>query len=90
LRESVGDAVCHTGDDAPGIAVTDQNRVLEVFELEDVDDVCDVRIEVHVGLSKVDPLAQSRQGDGIDLVPTLAQIARDVLPDPPTEPRPRD
>jgi hypothetical protein len=79
LRHPVGDA----GDDHPAVAPADEHDILEVFVLQDIDDVLDVGVEVDVGVAKVDPLAETREGRREDIVPGSAQERRQLLSTPP-------
>jgi hypothetical protein len=80
VRQPLRNAVSHPGDDHPPVAPADEHDILQVFVLEDVDDVDDVGVKIDVGVAKVDPLAETREGRRENIVPGSAQERRELFP----------
>jgi hypothetical protein len=83
LADPVGDPVGGTRDHHPAIAVTDQDDVAQVLEVQYRRDVLDVVAQVHLRIEQVGPLSQAGQGRRVDLVPLGAQDAGHPLIAPP-------
>ena len=62
VSDALGDRLGHTGDDHSGVAVSHQDGGIEVFKLEEVDDVLDVRGQRGLGCQQVSPLPKTGQG----------------------------
>ena len=73
-------------DDHAAVAVPDQHDVLELFHLDQADDIGDVRVQVDVGSAQVCPLAVAGQGHGVDLEPGIPQRRQHAPPDPAASP----
>jgi hypothetical protein len=72
MAHAVGSTVGGPGDDHATVAVTDQDRVAQIFVLQQGDDVVDVAVEVDTGAKQVRALCQTRQRRGVYLVPVVS------------------
>jgi hypothetical protein len=90
LSQALGRPVGDAGDDHAGVAVPGQHDVVQVRVGHRVEDVGDVRVEVHVGTGQVDPVAQAGEGHRVHFVPAFPQRARHFAPRPRAEPGPSD
>jgi hypothetical protein len=70
--------------------VPEEHDVAEVFELDDVCYVGNVGVEVHLGSGEVHALAQTREGNGVDIMSLRSESTGDSLPTPATEPSATD
>jgi hypothetical protein len=73
VADPVDGPVGGTGDHHAPIAVANQDRVAQFLEVQQVDDVGDVAVQVDTAAKQVRPLAQTRQGRGVNLVPAGPQ-----------------
>src|SRR6185436_2363030 len=86
LRNTVRNPIRDSGRDHAAITVADQSHVAQVFELEHLDDVLDVRVEPHVAARQMNALAEPSVSRGPQLVPALAQARAHLLPGPARRP----
>jgi hypothetical protein len=82
LRNAVGGA----GDGHTAVAMADEHDIIQILPLDQVDDVGDMGVEIDRRTAKVRPLAQSSEGDGINVVAPRSQRSCDLRPAPPTHP----
>ena len=82
VANPVGGPVGDTGDHHAPITVADEDYVAQILEMQQLDDVGDVALEVDTASKQVLPLAQTRQGRGVNLVPLRPQQPRDGLVTP--------
>ena len=74
----------------PGVAVADQDDVVQVLSLDQVDDVGDVGVQVDLGRGLVGAVPQPGERHRVDLVALAAELVGDRLPGPTAEPGPWD
>ena len=70
--------------DSSAVAVGDQDRILDILELENLYEILDVRAEPDFGTQKVRALAESGQGRRVDLVASVAEKRGHTAPAPAT------
>ncbi|GAA1859377.1 hypothetical protein GCM10009813_20600 [Brevibacterium marinum] len=86
LRHSIRDP----GDDLTGIAVADQNNVVEIVGFEIAHDIGDMRVEADGGTDQVGSIGYSCQGGCVNLVFSLLEERYDPLPAPAAMPGSRN
>src|SRR5262249_32629704 len=74
------------GDRHAGVAVPEQDHLVEILADQRVDDVGDMRLKVHSRTGQVDPVAQASQAERVDVVAHVAQPTGHVFPAPGPKP----
>ena len=70
--------------DNSAVAVGDQDRILDILELENLYEILDVRAQTDFGAQKVSALAESGQGRRIDVVTSVTEKRGHPAPAPAT------
>ena len=86
MRRTCGRLGGGAGDHHAAIAVTDEDRVLELVHVQEPGDVVHIGREVDLGTRQVGAVSEPGQARREDQVPRLPQQARHPRPAPPTVP----
>ena len=77
MRQTVGRPVGDAGDHFPTVAVTHQDHVMQVFVVQDVDDVLHMGVQIDAGVCQMRAVTQTGQRRGKDGVSRCPELRHD-------------